>query len=522
MNSQKTQKKPVLNPNLTKPVNQAFYGTAGYRLNTPDLNNVLCRASLIAYIRSATFAGKFIGLYITASHNPTDYNGIKFIDFNGNMLDEVWEQASDELVNCDDSDFNPIINKIFRMNSNYSNMTESIPGNIIIGRDTRESGVILSKNIEDVLRSYRCNVYNFGEVSCPEMHFLIRKSNEMTRKVENDVYIEYLYKHFLDLIKITKSNVDFGIDTANGVGKAKIEHLQRLKPDIGFEIINDPEKNILNKDCGADFIKTKNTVPKLLKTEAQFCAAFDGDVDRLILFTQDGRIFDGDAQCVFLADLIKKKLEDHDITCNVGIVLSYYSNSGAMDYLKAKGFPVVMTQTGVKNFVKESKKFDIGIYFEPNGHGSMHFSKKFLEKIEEKEGTEFFKILVKMFDPCVGDAVANLLVLKATLKAPSDMSRYKPNYSRLLTVRVKDKNSIKVDPSYVVLDPTIQRKIEEQILMYKGRAFVRPSGTEDLVRVYAESPNESDCDKLALQVAQIVYDCCDGIGPHPEISYNRK
>lgn len=520
MNPQKSQKKPALSPNLTKPANQAFYGTAGYRLNTPDLNNVLCRASIIAYIRSATFAGKFIGLYITASHNPTDYNGIKFIDFNGNMLDESWEIASDELVNCDDQDFTAIINKTFRLNSNYSNMNDSIRGNIIIGRDTRESGIQLSKNIEEVLTNHRCNVFNFGEVSCPEMHFLIRKCNEMNEKVDNDIYIKHLYKCFEELTAITKKNMDIGVDTANGVGKTKIERFLEINPNFGLEVINEPDKNILNKDCGADFIKTKNTIPKLKKSNAPICASFDGDVDRLILFTQEGRIFDGDAQCVYIAELIKSEIDKTRLNYQVGVVLSYYSNSGAMNYLRSKGFPVVLSQTGVKNFVRESKKFDVGVYFEPNGHGSVSFSKRFLEKLDEEKESTILKTMTRMFDPCVGDAISNLLVFKATLNSISDLTKYKENYSRLLTVKVKDKNSIKVDQNYLVLDPTIQKKIEEQILLYKGRAFVRPSGTEDLVRVFAECSNESDCDKLALQVAQIVYDTCDGQGPHPEISYN--
>lgn len=520
MNTTKVTKKPALNPNLTKPATQAYYGTAGYRLNTPDLNNVLCRASIIAYIRSATFAGKFIGLYITASHNPIDYNGIKFIDFNGNMLDESWEIASDELVNCEDQDFNAIINKTFRQNSNYSNMNDSIRGNIIIGRDTRDSGIQLSKNIEDVLKGYRCNVFNYDQVSCPEMHFLIRRCNEVNEKVDHDIYMKHLLNNFNELAKITNKSMYFGIDTANGVGKLKIDKILESDPKFGFEVLNEADKAVLNKDCGADYIKTKNAIPKLKKTSAALCASFDGDVDRLMLFTQEGRIFDGDSQCVFIAELIKNELVKERLNYEVGVVLSYYSNSGAMDYLRSKGFPVVLSQTGVKNFVKESKKFDIGVYFEPNGHGSVCFSKRFLEKVDEKGENSVIRILTRMFDPCVGDAIANLLVLKGTLNSVSDLSKYKENFSRLLTVKVKDKNSIKVDQNYFVLDQSIQKKIEEKILLYKGRAFIRPSGTEDLVRVFAESANETDCDKLALQVAQIVYDSCDGQGPHPEISYN--
>lgn len=517
----KSNKGSMLNKNLTKPSAPAYYGTAGYRLSTSDLNNVLCRASLIAYIRSATFAGKYIGLYITASHNPAEYNGIKFIDFNGNMLEETWEISSDELVNSEDQDFNTIINKIFRQNSNYTNMNDSIKGNVIIGRDTRESGKTITANIKEVLGSYRCNVFDYGEVSCPEMHFLIRRCNEENKMVDKSVYTNHLLHEYSKLCKLTGHSLAMGVDTANGVGKLKIEQLKNLDSKFDLEILNSPENPILNKNCGADYIKTSKRIPALKKTNTALCGSFDGDVDRLILFTPDAQIFDGDAQSVFIAELIKKELEASNISADIGVVLSYYSNMGAMDYLKNLGFNVVLAQTGVKNFVKEARKYDIGIYFEPNGHGSVAFSKKFVEKLDQTESAEILKIFTRMFDPCVGDALANLLILKAFIKSSRDLKKYTENHSRLMTVKVQDKNKLKVDQTNIVIEPDIQKLIDEQVLLYKGRAFVRPSGTEDLIRIFAECPNEHDCDRLAVNVAQIVYDECDGVGPHPEIKYNK-
>ena len=47
------------------------------------------------------------------------------------------------------------------------------------------------------------------------------------------------------------------------------------------------------------------------------------------------------------------------------------------------------------------------------------------------------------------------------------------------------------------------------------RAFVRPSGTEDVVRVYAEADTQSNADRLAQQVAQFVYDLAGGVGERP-------
>jgi len=47
------------------------------------------------------------------------------------------------------------------------------------------------------------------------------------------------------------------------------------------------------------------------------------------------------------------------------------------------------------------------------------------------------------------------------------------------------------------------------------RCFIRPSGTEDIVRIYAEANTRQDAEELAILAAQIVYDECKGIGERP-------
>lgn len=515
----KVPQKRTLNKNLTKPKMASYYGTAGYRLSTEDLNNVVCRASVVAYIRSATFAGKYIGLYITASHNPVAYNGVKFVDFNGNMLEETWEQSSDELVNCEDGDFMGTINKLFRQNSNCTNMQDSIYGNVIIGRDTRESGISLTNNIKEVLGEMRCNVFDYGIVTCPEMHYLIRKCNERGEMIDKGIYFSNLHANYTALRKITGVMLETGVDTANGVAMVKMNELLAIDRDAGVEILNDPETGVLNKDCGADFVKTKKARPKIKNGTFPIVASFDGDVDRLMFFDNNMTLFDGDAQAAYIVQYIKGLIDAEEIQCDIGVVLSFYSNMGAVEYLQ-KNFKVIFAQTGVKNFVREARNFDVGVYFEPNGHGSVHFSKAFIERVDAiKKDENPLKILTEMFDPCVGDALANFLVFKAITNTFDDFIKYKENFIRLLTVKINDKNRIKVDQNNIVLEPDIQKEIDQVVMSFKGRGFVRPSGTEDLVRIFAECSQEAQCDKLALNIAQIVYDNCDGIGPYPEISY---
>ena len=46
-----------------------------------------------------------------------------------------------------------------------------------------------------------------------------------------------------------------------------------------------------------------------------------------------------------------------------------------------------------------------------------------------------------------------------------------------------------------------------------GRSFVRPSGTEDIVRVYAEAATQEAADELARVVAKHVHNICGGVSP---------
>lgn len=47
--------------------------------------------------------------------------------------------------------------------------------------------------------------------------------------------------------------------------------------------------------------------------------------------------------------------------------------------------------------------------------------------------------------------------------------------------------------------------------------YCRPSGTEDVVRVYAEADSQANADLLASEVALKVYQLANGVGPTPKI-----
>jgi phosphomannomutase len=64
--------------------------------------------------------------------------------------------------------------------------------------------------------------------------------------------------------------------------------------------------------------------------------------------------------------------------------------------------------------------------------------------------------------------------------------------------------------------PGLQDAIDKLVAAVPhGRAFARPSGTEDAVRVYAEAETKAAADQLAIDVARAVYDMAGGVGQRP-------
>ena len=73
--------------------------------------------------------------------------------------------------------------------------------------------------------------------------------------------------------------------------------------------------------------------------------------------------------------------------------------------------------------------------------------------------------------------------------------------SKQLKVPVSNKDTVQCseDETFVVSPVDLQEELQR--LMGEiplGRCFVRPSGTEDVMRVYAEGKTQEDADRLAL------------------------
>jgi phosphoacetylglucosamine mutase len=205
----------------------------------------------------------------------------------------------------------------------------------------------------------------------------------------------------------------------------------------------------------------------------------------------------------------------------VGVVQTAYANGASTAYLRdSLRLPVVCTPTGVKHLHHAATRFDVGVYFEANGHGTVLFSPKAVREIgrcEPKSPAQAsslatLRAVADLVNQAVGDALSDLLLVEAVLahrgwSAREWLGTYVDLPNRLVRVEVRDRSAFRTtDAERRLEEPRgVQQQIDELVHKYKdGRAFVRASGTEDAVRVYAEAATRAEADQLAARVADLV------------------
>jgi phosphoacetylglucosamine mutase len=70
------------------------------------------------------------------------------------------------------------------------------------------------------------------------------------------------------------------------------------------------------------------------------------------------------------------------LPARLGVVQTAYANGASTTFLQNLGLEVALTPTGVKYLHKKALEYDIGIYFEANGHGTVLFSEDFVTQLE--------------------------------------------------------------------------------------------------------------------------------------------
>jgi phosphoacetylglucosamine mutase len=112
------------------------------------------------------------------------------------------------------------------------------------------------------------------------------------------------------------------------------------------------------------------------------------------------QLIDGDRQGTVLTEFFKKlsdelnertaKFNEKGVlhlqvpcTPTIGFVQTFYANCSSTDYLKLTfNMEPIYTATGVKHLHAKAELYDIGIYFEANGHGTVVMNKNYLNRVE--------------------------------------------------------------------------------------------------------------------------------------------
>lgn len=275
-------------------------------------------------------------------------------------------------------------------------------------------------------------------------------------------------------------------------------------------------------------MKTKQRAPPSSKSGPnERCCSLDGDADRLIYYFNDPehgfRLLDGDRIATLAASFIGDLAREAGLAdeLKVGVVQTAYANGASTNYVtKTLKLPVVCTPTGVKWLHHAATKFDVGVYFEANGHGTVVFSQQALKVFSTKEpqspaqrnALETLKALTDLINQTVGDALSDMLLVETILAHKAWTPRewdltYTDLPNRLVRVEVRDRNIFKTtDAERKLTDPHgIQPQIDALVAKFKdGRSFARPSGTEDAMRVYAEAATRSEADDLAAKVSAVI------------------
>ncbi|KAJ3557740.1 hypothetical protein NM688_g1309 [Phlebia brevispora] len=526
----------VLADRHPKPSSLKFqYGTAGFRTLGNSLDSVMFRVGILAGLRSKKLDGKTIGVMVTASHNPEADNGVKLVDPRGEMLEAAWEGHATVLANAPSTDaFLEALEGFVKA----AKIDLSKPSKVVYARDTRPSGPALVAALEDGFKALNVDARNAGVTTTPILHYLVRSINTKGTKDaygedSEEGYINKISTAFKKLVAGKPASPPLIIDCANGVGaKAAAEFAKVLGDALPITLVNTDTTTpgVLNHQCGADFVKTQQKLPPSLASHlkpGQRACSLDGDADRLMYFYLDERgqfhMLDGDKiaalVAAFIVELVKAAGLEEKV--RVGIVQTAYANGGSTKYLTER-LPVKCVPTGVKHLHHAAEHYDVGVYFEANGHGTVLFSPETQRILAEHQPstpaqstaiTHLINI-VQVINQTVGDALSDMLLVEVVLAHKSYNgyewdSLYEDLPNRLVKVVVPDRTIFKTEDAErrLVSPPGLQARIDDLVRKYaSGRAFVRPSGTEDVVRVYAEARVRAQADELAFRVAGIVYD----------------
>jgi phosphoglucosamine mutase len=391
---------------------------------------------------------------------------------------------------------------------------------VVIGKDTRQSGDMLEAALAAGLTSRGVQVIHVGVLPTPGVSYLTRYlgaaagvvisashnpyedngikffgpagdklSDELERQIEaaidgvaqlpavtgvslgsvtNYSEAERLYVGFLRQFAPDLSGLKIAMDCANGAAyRIGPKVFQAAGADV-FAIYTTPDGRNINKDCGSTHLGT------LARTVREggydLGVAYDGDADRCLFVDRRGNEVHGDHMLLLNARARKEQ----------GVVATIMSNMGLEVKLREAGVTLERAAVGDRYVHERLHAGGLHLGGEQSGH-----------------------VLFLDLSPTGDGVLTSLLTLAAmrqlgtTLDALHDELVMFPQ--TLKNVRVSDRVAAVRAPE--VLAAVAQAELR---LAGRGRVNLRPSGTEQLVRVMVEGPDRAEVEEIALGIAALV------------------
>jgi phosphoglucosamine mutase len=329
------------------------------------------------------------------------------------------------------------------------------------GRD----GYKLDDSVEDKITELLGTV---EALPCPTGSDIGRVDSDETL---SDLYIKHLEQNIGGL---SLTGMKLVIDGANGAASTLGPKVFRKLGAEVVEINCSPDGININAGCGA--LHTEMLQKTVVAVGADLGMAFDGDADRCIMSDELGRRVDGDHLMAILGIMLSER---GNLPGNA-VVGTVMSNMGLEVCLKEHGINLLRTDVGDR-YVSERMRRDgyvIG---------------------GEKSGHIIFGHLTT-----TGDGILTALeTVKAVKESGASLSKLASIMSEypqvLISVKVSDRDLWRQDRDF-------QQAIDTAVASLEGlgRVNVRASGTEQLVRVMVEGPEQKVVSSIGHNLADIV------------------
>jgi len=261
------------------------------------------------------------------------------------------------------------------------------------------------------------------------------------------------------------------LDCANGATyRVAPEIFRRLGAEVTAVAVEPDGRNI-NDGCGSTHIDGLADAMRDGGFDIGF--AFDGDGDRALAVDREGTVVDGD-ELIALAAL---HLRETGRLAGDGVAVTVMTNYGFHQAMEGAGISVATTPVGDRNVLVELLRRGWTLGGEQSGH-----------------------IIDTNFVPA-GDGIASALLTMEALGGGDLAGRgaMRKLPQRLVNVRVADRGAL--EGAQGVWEAVEQ---EEAALAGRGRVLIRPSGTEPLVRVMVEAPDEHECEDITARLVAAV------------------